>query len=141
MTAPAERGGRAGADRCVISGGDAHHVASGRPDRKSVTGAHVSSAVIEEWREMRRNSLLGFARVRLPSGMILHDVAVHRTGDRHWASPPARPMVGKNDLVVRDNDGKVKYSPCIEFAGREIRDRWSGLVIEALRVAHPKALA
>ena len=33
--------------------------------------------IVEDWKPVGKNTLLGFCRVRLPSGMILHDVAVH----------------------------------------------------------------
>ncbi len=37
----------------------------------------MSRAVtIRDWRPMRKNSLLGFARVELPSGMIVADVTI-----------------------------------------------------------------
>ena len=32
------------------------------------------------WRPLAKGSLLGFAQVRMPSGMILHDVTVHHAG-------------------------------------------------------------
>jgi hypothetical protein len=90
------------------------------------------------WRELRRNSLLGFARIESPSGMIISDVTV-LTGERGpWASPPSKPMVGKDGSVLRDSNDKVKYQPVIEFTSREVRDRWSSAVIEALRQAHPE---
>jgi hypothetical protein len=43
-------------------------------------GAHFmtqTQIVIEDFKAVRRNSLLGFARVRMPSGTIFHDVTVH----------------------------------------------------------------
>ena len=36
-------------------------------------------------------------------------------------------------------NGKVRYAPIIEFTSKEIRDRWSAAVIEAMRAAHPEA--
>lgn len=42
---------------------------------------------------------------------------------------------------MKDGKGKLRYSPIIEFASREIRDRWSSAVIEAMRATHPEALA
>lgn len=94
--------------------------------------------LILEWREMRRNSLLGFARVELPSGMILNDVTI-MSGDRGpWASPPSKPMIGRDGTVMKDGSGKTKYSPIIEFSSKDLRDRWSESVIDAMRDAHPE---
>jgi hypothetical protein len=97
--------------------------------------------VIEEFVAVARNTLRGFARVRLPSGMVLHDVAVHQKGARAWASPAAKPMIGRDGAVMRDADGKVQYAPVVSFASRERRDRFSSQVVEALHASPPEALA
>ena len=77
--------------------------------------------------------------VELPSGMVLLDVTI-LTGERGpWASPPSKPMVGRDGIVLTDNNGKTKYSPIIEFASKEIREKFSNAVIDALRAAHPEA--
>lgn len=47
---------------------------------------------ITDWRPLPKNSLLGFAQVEFPSGLIISDVTI-LTGDRGlWASPPSKPM-------------------------------------------------
>lgn len=96
---------------------------------------------ILEWREMRRNPLLGFAKVELPSGMVVSDVTI-LSGERGpWASPPSKPMLNRDGAAMRDGNGKIKYSPIIEFASREVRSKWSDAVIEAMRAAHPGIFA
>ena len=92
------------------------------------------------WRPMRKNSLLGFAKVELPSGMILTDVAIHITDRGAWASPPSKPMIGPDGVALKDDAGKIRYLPVIEFKSKEIRSRFSIGVIEGLRAAHPEAL-
>jgi hypothetical protein len=90
------------------------------------------AAVIEDFRALRKNSLRGFVRVRLPSGMVLSDVALHAGSDnKAWAAPPAKPMI--------DREGHVL--PVIAFATKEHRDRFSAVVVDAVREAHPEALA
>ncbi len=99
------------------------------------------AVTIRDWRPMRKNSLLGFARVELPSGMIIADVTI-LVGERGpWASPPSKPMMGKDGVALTDDKGKIRYSPVIEFASKEIRDRWSVGVIEAMRASHPEVFA
>jgi hypothetical protein len=88
----------------------------------------------------RQNSLQGFAEVRLPSGMILHDVSVHIDGARAWAMPASKAMLDKNGLALRDDRGKVRYSPVITIASKELRDRFSEAIIEAIRLSHPDVL-
>ena len=96
---------------------------------------------ILDWRPLKKNSLLGFAKIELPSGMVLLDVTI-LTGERGpWASPPSKPMIDREGAALKDAAGKLRYSPIIEFASREIRDRWSTAVIEAMREAHPEVFA
>ena len=99
-----------------------------------------NTAKLLDWREMRRNSLLGFAKVEFPSGLILHDVTVLRGERGPWASPPSKPMVGSDGTVMKDEAGKTRYVPIIEFASREARDRFSEDVIAAVRTVHPEVL-
>jgi hypothetical protein len=95
---------------------------------------------IADWRAVRKNSLLGFAKVELPGGMVISDVTI-LSGERDpWASPPSKPMINRNGAAVKDLNGKVRYSPTIEFTSKEVRDRFSNAVVEALRLAQPEAL-
>lgn len=96
---------------------------------------------ILDWRPMARNSLLGFAKVELPSGMVISDVTILSGEHGPWASPPSKPMVGRDGAVLKDAAGKVKYSPIIEFVSKETRTCWSDSVIEAMRAAHPEVFA
>ena len=101
----------------------------------------MASLKILDWREMRRNSLLGFAKVEFPSGMIVSDVTLLQGEKGPWASPPSKPMIGRDGAVMKDDAGKVRYVPIIEFVDKATRNRWSDSVIEALRAAHPEVLA
>ena len=101
----------------------------------------MSPIHIRDWRPLRKGSLVGFVKVELPSGMILNDVTV-LSGDRGaWASPPSKPMIDRDGIAMKDANGKLKYSPVIEFASKEVRERFSNAVVEALRAKHPEALA
>jgi hypothetical protein len=96
--------------------------------------------VIEEFVTVARNTLVGFARVRLPSGMVLHDVAVHRRHSVTWASPASKPQLNREGVQLKGPDGKGLWVPIVSFATRELRDRFSSQVIAALRASHPDAL-
>jgi hypothetical protein len=97
--------------------------------------------IIEEFRPLARNTLRGFARVRLPEGIIVHDIAVHVRDGEPWASPPGRPMVGRNGTPLKDAAGKARFSPTISFVSRADQDAFSRAIIAAMRAAHPAALA
>jgi hypothetical protein len=91
------------------------------------------------WRGMRKGALLGFVKIELPSGMIISDVTVLTGANGPWASPPSKPQVGRDGVVIKDAGGKVRYSPVIEFRDKQTRDRFSAQVVEALKVSHPEA--
>jgi hypothetical protein len=94
---------------------------------------------ILDYRRVREG--LGFARVQQPSGQILNDCTVG-VGERGpWAAPPSKPQINRDGMAIRDANGKVRYSPCVEFASKEARDRWSAQVIAALRLAYPDMFA
>jgi hypothetical protein len=100
----------------------------------------MSGFRIVDWRPLRKNSLLGFATVELPSGMTISDVVVLTGANGPWASPPAKPLIDRTGAVVKGPNGKVSYVPIISFASKERRNAFSDHVIAALRASHPEAL-
>jgi hypothetical protein len=91
-----------------------------------------------DWRPLRRNTLRGFARVRVAElELTIHDVAIHEKNDRVWAQLPARPWI-KDGALVTDDSGKTQYSPIMEFGRKEVRDAFSRAVIAALAAAGHK---
>lgn len=101
----------------------------------------ATAFIIEEFVPVARNTLRGFARVRMPSGMIIADVAIHVRDGRAWASPPSKPMLDRSGVQMKGNDGKPQWVQLILFTSRELRDRFSDSVVAALRQSHPDALA
>ena len=98
------------------------------------------SFIATNWRPLRKGSLLGFVTVTMPSGIIIHEVSILETNGRFWASPPSKPMIDRNGVVMIDDAGKRRYSALIEFADRDTRSRWSAAVVAAVRTAEPEAL-
>lgn len=99
-----------------------------------------ASMKILDWRPMRKNSLHGFAKLELPSGMVIADVTILAGERGAWASPPSKPMIDCEGAALKDQNGKIRYSPIIEFTSKEIRDRFSTAVIAALLESYPNAL-
>jgi hypothetical protein len=95
---------------------------------------------ILEFTPVIKNSLRGFARVAMPSGMILNDVGIYVSAGRAWANPASKPMLDRDCNVLRDAAGKIRYVCLTEFRDRQTRDRFSEAVIAALRLKHPDAL-
>jgi hypothetical protein len=85
--------------------------------------------------------LRGFADVTMPDGMILYRCTVFMKDGHAWAAPPSKQIIERDGSVSRTPDGKVRYEPTVSFVDRATTDRWSKLVIEALKISHPEALA
>jgi hypothetical protein len=92
------------------------------------------------WRPVHKGSLRGFATVTLPSGLILHDVSIHISHSKPWASPPFKPRLDQNKRQIT-LDSKLQWDPVVTFRNKEVRDNWSRQIIEALLRAHPGALS
>ena len=93
----------------------------------------------QDWRAMRRNTLQGFAAIRIDElRLIVHDVAVHEKEGRRWAQLPAKPQVRDGALVIGDG-GKPQYFPVLEFADRATRDAFSKAVCAAILAHEPRA--
>jgi hypothetical protein len=105
----------------------------------ATTPTRPHAVVIDAYVDRRSNTLRGFARVILPSGMILHDVGIFVDGGRAWATPSSKAMLDKDGVALRD-DAKIRYSPVVTFVSKELRAKFSDAVIEAMRIAHPDAL-
>jgi hypothetical protein len=97
-------------------------------------------AVIEDFKPLCLDTLLGFARVRFPC-LIMVDVTAHTLHVKRWAAPPSKPMVGRDSVSLRDANGKTKYSPAVEFASRDARDRFSSAVLAGMDIDYPTAFA
>lgn len=100
----------------------------------------MTGVVVEEFKAVTRNSLRGFARVRMPSGMIFHDVGIYETDGTRWASPASKPMLGRDGTQIK-RDGKPAYQPMISFVSKEARDKFSSTIIAAIEASHPEAFA
>jgi hypothetical protein len=102
----------------------------------------MSGVIIEEFKPVAKNTLRGFVRVQLPSGMIMAEVSIHIGADgKPWASPPSRPMVDRDGTAMRDQvTGKTRWQSLITFASGRIRHEWSRQIIQALLKQFPDAL-
>jgi hypothetical protein len=50
-------------------------------------------------------------------------------------------MLSKDGVALRDDAGKVRYSPIVSFTDKQTRDRLSKAVVSALHAAHPEVFA
>jgi hypothetical protein len=89
-----------------------------------------------EWKPLARNSLRGFATVRLGRALKISDISVHNSNGKRWASLPSKPQIS-GDSVQKDANGKIRYVPILQWLDREAADRFSNAVIEAVEALHP----
>ena len=88
---------------------------------------------------MQRNSLRGFARVRLGKTLIISDVAVHCSHGKRWAQLPSKPQLDRDGNPKRNEAGKIAYVPILEWTDRDAADRFSEAVIGAVERENPGA--
>lgn len=98
------------------------------------------TVIIEDFRERRANTLRGFLTVRLPSGLVLHDVTLHQGEDGCWVGMPSKPMLDADGNVVRDERGRIRYVNLINFSTRARRNALSQQILAAVQAKYPEAL-
>jgi hypothetical protein len=97
--------------------------------------------VCEAWRPVRKNSLLGFATVRIVElDLAIIDVPVNTSHGKVWASPPSKPGIKDGEVILGDN-GRPQYFPIIEFGRKATRDAFSAAVVAAVQRFDHTALA
>jgi hypothetical protein len=78
-----------------------------------------------EFRPARRGSLRGFASVRLPSGLVINDIVVGESSGRPLALLPSKAMLDRDGNPLRDDDGKVRYTPVNVWGAAELAREFS----------------
>ena len=67
-------------------------------------------------RRLNKNGLLGFFSLKLPSGLVLHDLSWRRQPDgTEWVGMPSR--------AYQAGDGSTKWTPVAEFDADAKRER------------------
>jgi hypothetical protein len=96
--------------------------------------------VLVAWRPVVKGALRGFATVELPIGLKLVDCPVYVGKNGPWASLPAKPQIDRDGRQKTDAAGKPTYAAILEWRDRALADRFSEVVIAAVRTVHPEAL-
>lgn len=86
-----------------------------------------------DFKRLERGSLLGFATIHLPDlGLTITDVGVFEKDGRRWIVLPAKPMIGREGVTLKGDDGKVRYQKILEFDCKEAANEFSRNALEAL---------
>jgi hypothetical protein len=98
--------------------------------------------ILRGWRPTRGGgSLVGFATIELPIGLVLFDIPVHCSHGRPWAALPGRPVLDDSGRRAEDpaRPGKRAWVAMGKWRDRDIAGRWSDAVVALVRGAHPGA--
>jgi hypothetical protein len=102
-------------------------------DMQTAAQAETKNIDVLEWRACERNTLLGFAKIKVNSwGLVIDGVAIHKKNDRKWAQLPSRPQIGKDGTVMKDEAGKSKYAIILEFDDKRRAWDFSDAVVAAV---------
>jgi hypothetical protein len=104
-------------------------------------GVRQLPVVLLDFKLVRRNTLIGFAKVRVGRSLVFSDVPVNISHGRRWASLPAKPLIDREGQALRDLSGKIRYSPIAEWTDRDVRDAFSAAVCAAVERDYPDAFA
>jgi len=93
------------------------------------------------WKALERNTLRGFATVVVKElQLVIHDVAIHERDGKRWIGLPSKPQLDRDRNTIKNEAGKVQYTPVVEFGSRKVADAFSARVLEALDVHQGRAL-
>jgi hypothetical protein len=96
--------------------------------------------VLVAWRPLVKGALRGFATVEPPIGLRLIDCPVCVSIGKAWVSLPAKTVLDRGGKQKIGADGKPAYALVAEWRSRWLSDRFSEVVLDALRRQHPGAL-
>jgi hypothetical protein len=100
----------------------------------------MPSLQLKEWRPLVKNTLCGFATVRLPNGLIIRDITIHNKDGRMWAGMPSKPLYSKDGSPFLQSNGKQRYAFILEWESRELSDGFGDALIALIKEEHPHAL-
>jgi hypothetical protein len=92
---------------------------------------------ILEWLPYERNTLLGFAKIRIKElRLVISGVAIHQKNGSRWAQLPCKPMF-KDGELIHEPDGRIKYAKILELETSEVQQAFSAAVLDAYDIYLP----
>jgi hypothetical protein len=88
-------------------------------------------------RRVRKNSLRGFASIRLPNGLVVRDVMLGEINNRRWALLPSKPMIDHNGELLRDPSGKIRYAAVVEWGSKAVQQEFSRRIVAIIESQFP----
>lgn len=79
------------------------------------------TVIVSNPKPMRKGTLLGFFDLQMPSGLIVRGAMLFEKNGKRWVSFPSKEWTKQ--------DGTKGYSPLLEFADRDVADRFQAQVL------------
>jgi hypothetical protein len=122
----------------TIASNAATRARRGEPSQQSQQRPRTIALVAR--RPLIKGALRGFVTVRLSIGLEIVDCPVLASNGKTWANLPAKPVLDRDGRQKNDVNGKPAYTAILQWRERELSDRFSEVVIDAIRRMHPGAL-
>jgi hypothetical protein len=81
----------------------------------------MSGFIVDNPKRLNKNSLVGSFDLQMPSGLIVRGAMLFEKNGKRWVSFPSKEWT--------DRTGVKKYFPLLEFASREIADKFQSAVL------------
>jgi hypothetical protein len=92
---------------------------------------------VKTFKPWRQNTLRGFVDLAVPAlHMTIVGCVVHVSHGKRWIGLPSKPVLDANGVAARDERGKIRYVPVIQFDAKT-RERFSERAVEALLARYP----
>jgi hypothetical protein len=88
-----------------------------------------------DWQPRQVGALLGRATVEL-NGLIIDSIGIFERDGARWSQLPSEPVRGSDGAILKDDRGKARYRSALKWRSRDLQDRFSAAVIEAIERRH-----
>jgi DNA-binding cell septation regulator SpoVG len=88
-------------------------------------GGHREISV-SNWKAHEKRTLRGFLTLTLPSGLVIHNCMLHEKDGKRWIALPSR--------QYKNAEGSPTYTPLIEFATKDARQRFQEAALKAVEL-------
>jgi hypothetical protein len=92
------------------------------------------------WRPLVKGAMRGFATVALPIGVEIGECPILVSNGKAWASLPSKPILDRDGKQKIGPEGKLAFAATLKWRSRELSDRFSQVVVAAVRAVHPGTL-
>jgi hypothetical protein len=80
--------------------------------------------LVTNWKAYEKNTLRAFLSLTLPSGIVIHNCALHEKDGARWIGLPSR--------QYSKPDGSIGYSLVVEFTDDDTRRRFQAAALAAV---------